>query len=727
MRGVSGARAVPVALAVLCVLVAVQAAGGAGTRAERKSNKLTLGLSGTAAFKDASVGHRITECPQAGLTDRDPAPLDRRKIDEVEELSNKGDDVRGNQDYACFPQNETAIDTNPRQEANIVGGTNDYRLPAPYAGFYATTNGGKTWYDGLLPPPSIPSGQGLDAAGDPAIVFDRAGIVYYASINFNRTDDTNALTVHRSSNGGFTWSRPCVAIRVEDPDPDRARCGGPGDARQPGDGLIAFNQDEGGGAPFHDKEYIAAGPRPAGVEPVCYGPITKTPRRCDPDVVGADRIYVTWTLFAAAANINLSFSDDEGRSWSPPKPISGSAPFCGGPCDSNQFSVPTVHPTTGLLGVAWENGNTPDENQYLFVRSRDGGETIEGPYFVTSVFDVNFPRGGIERPDCTARGAGGSAVYTNSCFRTNAAGNVVVDRRDGDFSDDFYLVLADNRNGTRRSTNSDVFLFKSTNGGSIWMGPTRVNDDRSKPPDDRDCGRSGDDQCPPGAPDYGNDQWWPWVDVGSEGQLNVAFHDRRLDRNSRKHEWPTSRERPGNYLVWTWGAQCQVTRTQRVGGPGEIPPGARDCLAPGAEVIPQPTGQVDPGDDPVPGQGPEFRGGYHNFQISDTPSNFDYSFRSGIFAGDYNALAVGWGAGDGTAYALWTDARNGRSAGGPAGDPDGSPSQPGRNPICEQSDAFFDSFTALRAAGPSGDVPNEPFLVTPCPKAAFDARDSATE
>ena len=69
-------------------------------------------------------------------------------------------------------------------------------------------------------------------------------------------------------------------------------------------------------------------------------------------------------------------------------------------------------------------------------------------------------------------------MLTNSCFRVNAGGNVVVDKRGGRFADDLYLVFSDNRNGTVVSSNTDVFLFKSTDGGTTWVGPTRVNDDR---------------------------------------------------------------------------------------------------------------------------------------------------------------------------------------------------------------------------------------------------------
>jgi hypothetical protein len=45
-------------------------------------------------------------------------------------------------------------------------------------------------------------------------------------------------------------------------------------------------------------------------------------------------------------------------------------------CDEDQFSVPVVDPRTGRLYVAFENFNTPGTvNQYLVVRSDDGGQT----------------------------------------------------------------------------------------------------------------------------------------------------------------------------------------------------------------------------------------------------------------------------------------------------------------------------------------------------------------
>ncbi len=122
----------------------------------------------------------------------------------------------------------------------------------------------------------------------------------------------------------------------------------------------------------------------------------------------------------------------------------------------------------------------------------------------------------------------------------------------------------------------------------------------------------------------------------------------------------------------------------------------------------------------VPGQGQNSATlPFKNFQISDIGSNFDYSFRAGIFAGDYSGntsgpLVNGEGGG-GHGAAFWTDARNGRGS----GDPNPSSNEPGRNPICEQSDVFFDDY-GLPGGGGNGKgegmtAADQAFIVSPCP------------
>jgi hypothetical protein len=699
--------------------------------------------SGIFDVRAANLGSAITECPQARLANVFPEPLDRRNRDAVEQYSDRGNDLRTNEEFSCLPQNETTIAVNPTRSGNIIAGANDYRMGVGSSGVYASVDGGRTWYGSIIPFPTTPFGQGfLVSGGDPAIVFDRAGIAYYAMIAFNRDDDSNGVFVSRSTNGGYTWTRARVA-------------GGPPPAPPTpvvaGDGVVVVEQDNNtlpdGSVTIHDKEYIAAGPRPQGVAPQCFNAAHALMAACDPAFVGVDRLYVTWSAFnpftfnpcpipelpspctlLVNSTIEVSYSDDQARSWSPRRTISGTAEFCVGAivsengCDDNQFSTPTVSPDSGFLYVAFENFNAPDENQYLVVRSHDGGRTFQGPFFVTPVFDVNFPRAGGEpfnRPDCTTpRGQDpGRIVYTNSCFRSNAAGNIVVDKRTGAFADDLYLVMSDNRNGTAVSSNADVFLFKSVDGGMNWIGPTRVNDDPSGIPAVRDCGRAG--TCPAGV-HTGNDQWWPWVDINDRGHLNVVFSDRRLDFNSVRHEWAGvgSRQRPGNYLVWFWGAQCTVDH-----------PDSRECLSRAARKIRQPTAPINPGNMVVPGQGNDFVGRFDNFGISDTASNWDYSFRGGIFAGDYNAVTVD--PNGRTAYGFWTDARNGRSSGNPF--PPGT-FQFGRNPTCEQSDVMVQAYDSALGgrdrfrddddgSGEGGGSPGQSrprrqdslFLVTPCP------------
>lgn len=85
---------------------------------------------------------------------------------------------------------------------------------------------------------------------------------------------------------------------------------------------------------------------------------------------------------------------------------------------------------------------------------------------------------------------------------------------------------------------------------------------------------------------------------------------------------------------------------------------------------------------------------------------------SSAIPGDYESVAVE----KNRAYTLMTDARNGRSSGGPAGGAT-FPSQPGRNPACEQSDVFFDSWGSDQDAHGQSKASKDDalFLVTPCP------------
>jgi hypothetical protein len=152
-------------------------------------------------------------------------------------------------------------------------------------------------------------------------------------------------------------------------------------------------------------------------------------------------------------------------------------------------------------------------------------------------------------------------------------------------------------------------------------------------------------------------------------------------------------------------------------------------VAPEAVVNPTVATGFNPGADPVPGQGQNSKTlPFRNFQISDVGTNWDYTFRAGLFGGDYTSNSSGPvsggssrgddGGNGGQAMAVWTDARNGRGSGDPTS------TQPGRNPICEQSDVFFDRYSLGGDRNDNNDNghADQSFLVAPCPPGIQDKR-----
>ncbi len=127
------------------------------------------------------------------------------------------------------------------------------------------------------------------------------------------------------------------------------------------------------------------------------------------------------------------------------------------------------------------------------VKSSDGGATWSSPTFVVGLED-----GSADYPI----NAGDRQTLTGYQLRVNSAGNIVASPTDGKL----YLVFSDNRNGVHDSatpsTNTDVFVMVSSDGGASWGAPMLV-----------DAGAG--------------DQWFPWVDVNpSNGQIGIIYNDR---------------------------------------------------------------------------------------------------------------------------------------------------------------------------------------------------------
>ncbi len=365
-----------------------------------------------------------------------------------------------------LPNNEPDIEVNPANPLNMVSSSNDFGSCCDQ--YYTSTDGGLTWSTG-----NISNEKPLSKNGsDPVTVFDRKhGTVIHSSLSYSvvHAAGTQAcdgdLLVSPSRDGGLSWDKIVV---IDD----------------------GIGCDLSKSQLFNDKEWIVTDNNPASRY---YG-----------------RTYITWTKFKSVygayvrSAIFESHSEDGGYTWSKPQEISGSnVALCtfqvsgpAGQCDENQFSVPTVGPD-GTIYVAfeneqnealWESGDFFDD-QYLLVKSTNGGQTWSSPTFVVGLED-----GSSDYPF----NIHGRQTLTGYQVRVNSAGNIVASPTDGRL----YLVFSDNRNGTPELTNTDVFLMTSSNGGASWGGPILVD--------------PGD-----------GDQWFPWVEVNpTNGKIGILYHDR---------------------------------------------------------------------------------------------------------------------------------------------------------------------------------------------------------
>lgn len=368
-----------------------------------------------------------------------------------------------------FPNNEPDIETDPKNSAHMVASSNDYGSCCDQ--FYTTFNAGKTWVTGNM------SKEGPRRTGsDPVSTFDaRTGNVLHASLNYIITNNHGAcdgdLVVSISHDGGRTWATPVIVA------------GGRG-------------CDDSAYQLFSDKEFMVTDNNPASPH---YG-----------------RTYLTWSGFVSrngqyqSSAIYAAHSDNGGRTWSSPRVISGrSSRLCTyqtsgrpGVCDENQFSVPTVGPK-GNVYVAFENSQNKSlyespaefDDQYLVVKSTDGGTTWSAPHFAVGLED-----GTNDYP----ANVDGRQTLTGYQVRVNSAGNIVAGP-----GGKLYLSFSDNRSGrhdvANPATNANVYVVTSK-GGTRWSRARAVGGGRS-------------------------DQWFPWVDVNPvTHHIGVLYNSRYRER-----------------------------------------------------------------------------------------------------------------------------------------------------------------------------------------------------
>ncbi len=193
-------------------------------------------------------------------------------------------------------------------------------------------------------------------------------------------------------------------------------------------------------------------------------------------------VYVSWTRFTsergASSGIGFVRSTDGGATWSQIQVI-------GQPNDANGFvqgSMIAVGPA-GEVYIAYFDSRIPG---IAVVKSTDGGQTFGQPVVALKDASVRFSRN------------------LSGGFEINYFPSIAVDTSAGPNRGNVYVVM--NTKPPDSRDESDIALVKSSDGGSNWSSPVRVNDDQTD-----------------------TDQFQPSVAVASDGTVGVMWYDRRND------------------------------------------------------------------------------------------------------------------------------------------------------------------------------------------------------
>jgi len=222
------------------------------------------------------------------------------------------------------------------------------------------------------------------------------------------------------------------------------------------------------------------------------------------------RIYVTYTDFGVSTDeIRLFYSDDGAVSWNGPFNVS----HVGGAGNAYpQSSQPRVaNDGTVYVGFQYYPTGFYPSAQNRIARSTDGGITFQPSVIINSGPNL---QGGLDFGD-----ARGYFAINAGCtlFRHRSFPIIGVDPAN---SQNVYAVWAGGNLetpytcGAYSGVHSDTLFSRSTDGGTTWSAPLKINDDPA-----------------------GKDQYFPWMDVSPNGTIWIGWHDRRNDPQNRRHVW----------------------------------------------------------------------------------------------------------------------------------------------------------------------------------------------
>lgn len=207
-------------------------------------------------------------------------------------------------------------------------------------------------------------------------------------------------------------------------------------------------------------------------------------------------VYVSWTNFTAnildPRNIEVARSTNGGVSFNPPVIVD----FVTN-CHGSSLAVNAP----GTLYVAWFQTDFFGKPQVAIRWSNNGGVTFQ-PGLLVPIFVLINPIGQVM--NCGTAAFPSFRPTITGAVRVNCFPHLAVDPRpDSGF---VYLVWNDDPGADGGADDSDILFSRSVNGGKDWSPPIRLNDDATN-----------------------NDQWDPFIAVGRNGEIVVAWYDRRND------------------------------------------------------------------------------------------------------------------------------------------------------------------------------------------------------
>jgi len=208
---------------------------------------------------------------------------------------------------------------------------------------------------------------------------------------------------------------------------------------------------------------------------------------------GFGNVYMFWRNFAAGGGMTFTRSVNDGVTWTPNKGLKITNGV-------GQGAFVTVGSDHAVYLFWFDQSGTPF--RLNMVKSTNQGVSFGPPVVVTTL---------------KATGVNGDLGLSPN-FRTNCFPQAAANPNPA-LAQHLYIVYPD-RNG---ADHADIFFRRSTNGGTTWSAPLKVNDDVTK-----------------------HDQWQPALAITPNGQrLSIGWYDRRLD--------------PANNLIDRFGVIGKIT------------------------------------------------------------------------------------------------------------------------------------------------------------------------